>query len=261
MHSRSRVLQTVKTSVVDGLLRSPTWKVAGWSSFFVFVAARILVPSRSDGSAGLSVLGSDLLHALGQPVGVSTEALPIAILAALLLSLPIAGFTLAAGPFKKQLRNRQLRLVVLRTSRTEYWFGRVLGDSLLLGGVTALCSVLALLNGAQRSDMLSLETTLEPTLLLSVLAWSYGCLFLLSGYLLSLSARTSTWRMLWITLTLCICLLLPAALGADLLSPLGHIAAVFANVDPPLGRIVLTLWGFTGILAALGCFLFRRVEL
>jgi hypothetical protein len=261
MLSRRRLLLTATSSVLNGLAQGPTWKVLGWSSFFVLVAARILVPSRSDGAAGLSVLGSDLLHALGRPLSAQTAALPSAILAALLLSIPISGFILSAGSFKKQLRNRQLRLILLRTSRTEYWLGRFLGDSLLLAGVTLFSCAVALINGAQRSELLSLSHTLHPTLLMALLAWSFGCLFLLSGYLVVIAGRASTWRMLGTALALCLWLLLPAVLGADFLSPLGHIKTAFANEQAAMPRTIITLWVFAGMLTGIGSWLFRRVKL
>jgi len=251
----------MKTSVLDGLLRSRTWKVLGWVSFFVFVTARILVPARGDGSAGLSVLGSDLLQALGRPLDVPDGGLPVAILVALLLSLPIAGFTLSSGALASQLKLQGLRLVMLRVSRTEYWVGRLLGESLLLAGLTFFATALALLNGQQRSPMLSLESTVAPTLGFALVAWSYGCVFLMSGHLMVIAGRGGGWKTVTAGLGLGLWFLLPLVLGADSLSPLGCVAGLLSQDSAALGLAVLSLIGFSGLLGGITHSLFRRLEL
>ena len=258
MTAPSRLGAVFSAAVVDAAGRTRTWTVAGWTVFFVVAAARVLVPARSDGGAGLSVFGAELLGALGRAPEAPAAGLPIAILAALLIALPVAGFALAHGPMATHLQDRRLRLLALRCSRRDLFGGRVLGDGAVLAIVALLAGLLAVLNGEQRSAALTMEGTLAPGVGVCLLASLYGFVFVLAGHLVAIAGRG---RRVWLIGALAVLVLLVAIRdvpGLGLLSPFGMLGGLLSEAPRAAAAGLAALSGLVG---AAGWMAFRRLEL
>lgn len=247
----SRLPLLVSGAIGDALGRTRTWTVAGWTTFFVFAAARVIVPARSDGSAGLSVFGTELLHALGRSPDAPAASLPIAILAGFLVCLPVAGFALAHGPLRVHLADRRLRVLALRCSRSELWLARLLGDSAVLGGITLTAGLLAAWNGHVRADALALSQTLGPAVGATALATVYGVVFVIAGHLVAVARQ----RALWLAAAIVLTIVLLAA--SSLAAPLGGLLSGGVGA---LGAVAV-LAVAAAALGALGHALFQRVAL
>lgn len=258
---RSRVSTLVAAAVSDALRRTRTWTVAGWTVFFVFGAAQVIVPARSDGAAGLSVFGAELLHALGRSAEAPAAGLPLAILAALLVALPVAGFALAHGPLAAHLNDRRLRVLALRCSRAELWFGRAVGDGMVLAGIALLAALVAVWTGERRAASLSMELTLGPGLGAGLLGGVYGLVFALGGHAVAVAGRGGRRWLIGGAAVLFGLVLLRDVAGLGLLSPFGHLGGLLSGQPGPVCAAVAALLVLAGGVGAAGWVLFRRVDL